>query len=442
MPKSKYDILNVGYGVLNPMSAQAGYDKVYDPDEAGFFGLVRQTAISHFAPNISNMGPLIGICLRYDGMMNHGANASALTWAQKHSQLIEGERPPRLMQVRVRIPEIHSWLPIPTTLPLAAEVHKDHEIINMYPLFLAQTENIDGNNPPGRGELVWVDFQNKETLEGPIYLGQVRQSTTTIPSNTSKNAKGAHKGKGTRGKGSDSPGEGGPADHGAGSAKVGETARLPYDSESSAYEQLKPSDGVRPRSSSRNNQYGAPATIKAIENIGKGYFERAEGDGGNSFLVGNISKDRGGQLGSHKSHKKGIDVDIGFPWKTANGVFTNNSGNGATDKAWNEIGSEQMNWHNLELLIDLCFQEGAIVVFMNDNIANYKWEEGKKSLFEKHPKANPKNVPNEPKKYPHGIYDPNVGYDYNHFHVRFPEEWADNAKKIAEFNSKVQDFYA
>ncbi len=120
-------------------------------------------------------------------------------------------------------------------------------------------------------------------------------------------------------------------------------------------------------------------------------------------MVGNISKN--GEANSNPTNptKKGIDVDIGFPWRTAKDAFTNNSGNGATDKAWNEIGSKQMNWHNLELLIDLCFQEGAIVVFMNDNIANYKWEEGKKSLFEKHPKANPKKVPNEQKKYPHGI---------------------------------------
>lgn len=436
MPKSKYDILNVGYGVLNPMSAQAGYDKVYDPDEAGFFGLVRQTAISHFAPNISNMGPMIGICLRYDGMMNHGANASALTWAQKHAQLIEGERPPRLMQVRVRIPEIHSWLPIPTTLPLAAEVHKDHEIINMYPLFLAQTENIDGNNPPGRGELVWVDFQNKETLEGPIYLGQVRQSTTTIPSNNSKNAKGAHKGKGTRGKGSSSPGASGPADHSMpeNPAKVGETARLPYDSESSAYLQLQPSVGVRPRDYKRNNQFGVQPTITAIQNIGIQYSAKAQGEGGKSFLVGDLSKNGGGHLPPHKSHEEGTDVDIGFPWKVELSEFSNNSTGKNGQKAWNETGIEQMNWHNLDLLIGLCFEQGADAVFMNDNIATYKWD-GERSLQSEH---------GDPRAYglKKGVYDPKVGYDYNHFHVKFPKEWAEDAKKIAEFNSKVEDFYA
>ena len=434
MPKSKYDILNVGYGVLNPMSAQAGYDKVYDPDEAGFFGLIRQTAISHFAPNVSNMGPLVGICLRFDGFMNHGSNAAAFTWAQKHAELIEGERPPRLMQVRVRIPEIHSWLPIPTELPLATEIHKDHEIINMYPLFLAKTENIDGNNPPGRGELVWVDFQNKETLEGPIYLGQVRQSTTTIPSKKNNNSKDPHKGKGTRGKGSNPTGEGGPADHGAGSAKVGETARLPYDSESSAYEQLKPSDGVRPRLAKQENQYGVPATIEAIKNIGLQYSKKASGAGGKSFLVGNISRNGGGDLEGHESHKKGIDVDIGFPWKTVKDGFTNNSIGDDTDKAWNETGIKSMNWHNLYLLIDLCFQEGAIVVFMNDNIATYKWNEGE-SLQEKHATGTSGLAK--------GVYNPTgVNYKYNHFHVRFPEEWADQAEEISEFNSKVQDFYA
>jgi hypothetical protein len=418
MPKSKYDILNVGYGVLNPMSDREGYDKLYDPDEAGFFGLVRQTTISHFAPNISNMGPLIGICLRFDGYMNHGANASSLTWAQKHAELIEGERPPRLMQIRVRIPEIHSWLPIPRTLPLSAEKHKDHDIINMYPLFISQTENIDGGNPPGRGELVWVDFQNKETLEGPIYLGQVRQNTATIPTRSNDNAKDAHRGKGGRGKGGSA--------EGGGSAAEGEIVENPT-SNDSIFFQGQDSDGIRFRNIKRSNQYAIQPVLDALKNLGVQYKNNSTGDGGDSILIGDMSKSGGGQVGTHKSHKHGTDVDIGFPWKVKLSKFSDNSIGENSRKAWVETGQGQMNWDNLFSLVDLLFQVGAETIFMNDAIAEYS-----------HNGSSLKGLHGKKK-----VYNPsNVSYAYNHFHVKFPKKWYDEAEKIAEFNGKAQNFYA
>ena len=47
----------------------------------------------------------------------------------------------------------------------------DHQkIINMYPTFVAHDSNVESAEP---GDLVWVDYGNKENFEDPTYIGPV-----------------------------------------------------------------------------------------------------------------------------------------------------------------------------------------------------------------------------------------------------------------------------
>jgi len=86
--------------------------------------------------------------------------------------------------LRVRIPEIHAALPIPSYLPTlqqrGEEYDIDHRIINQYPVFVAQNSKVSGFTP-APGDLVWVDFQNKNSLEGGIYVGPVNQGDAQNP---------------------------------------------------------------------------------------------------------------------------------------------------------------------------------------------------------------------------------------------------------------------
>ena len=70
-------------------------------------------------------------------------------------------------------------LPIPDTI---GDKSNDHDIINMYPTFIAQS---DDTPIPEIGSLVWVDYGNKENFSDPIYIKPVIQSQTNIPYNGS-----------------------------------------------------------------------------------------------------------------------------------------------------------------------------------------------------------------------------------------------------------------
>jgi|GEM_PF-6977668 len=58
----------------------------------------------------------------------------------------------------------------------------------------------------------------------------------------------------------------------------------------------------------REKQFGLPETIKAIEEIGKVWFQNHRT--GPVVGIGNISKNGGGPVPPHKSHQTGLDVDF------------------------------------------------------------------------------------------------------------------------------------
>lgn len=171
MVKSKYPVLDSAFGVLNPAYSDLG-TKNYDTEEAGFLDACRNNNLEKLqGNNTQRLGQMLGVVLRVEGYTNSGGSVDPTDWSELS---IAGTTPadrPALLQVRVRIPELHSCLPIPYELPTRLQEHSDHDIINMYPVFTARVANY--SPVPPAGSLVWVDFQNKETMTGGILLETV-----------------------------------------------------------------------------------------------------------------------------------------------------------------------------------------------------------------------------------------------------------------------------
>ena len=184
------DILNTAYGVLNPVRDTLVGNNFSTSNVKTMDALI-ETANRSFAANATlGAGPFVGICLRFDGYLSDGA-VDPSVWANVVNSTFRGQdqgEAPRLSQIRVRIPEIHASLPVPNELPSVTEESPEHAIINMYPVFLAKDIQISADVPQP-GDLVWVDFQNTNTLEGPIYMGRVSSDVTVNSNSTTSGRK-------------------------------------------------------------------------------------------------------------------------------------------------------------------------------------------------------------------------------------------------------------
>ena len=177
-------LLNVGFGVLNPLGESLS-GKNFTPHNVSSLDAVRKSTVDHFSEHLlQKSGHFVGIVLRVDGSIKDGA-VDPSHWSTSTSLLVKkGDETsiPDLLQVRVRIPELHSHLPVPEWLPHpeAGGTHADkaHEIINMYPSFVAASELLTQRGEPERGSLVWVDFQNRANYSGPTYYDKVQDVTT------------------------------------------------------------------------------------------------------------------------------------------------------------------------------------------------------------------------------------------------------------------------
>jgi hypothetical protein len=162
------DPLKLPFGALNNVDeAIGGRRQKVSPDE-NWLDLVTTAGVNSLIPNVlQGTGPYKAIVLRVesDSSTPEGGN-----WLSATYDALFGTPPP-LVKIKARIPEIHAMLPIPEQTGDAPGPHQP--IIDLYPTFIAEFGLMD---VPKVGDIVNVDFGNKNTWDDPIYLGPLARS--------------------------------------------------------------------------------------------------------------------------------------------------------------------------------------------------------------------------------------------------------------------------
>tara|TARA_R110000796_G_scaffold16996_1_gene52586 strand:+ start:306 stop:1709 length:1404 start_codon:yes stop_codon:yes gene_type:complete len=378
------NILDSGFGVLNPTYGSLTKTS-FDSDEAKFFDQVRKTVTENLGERATKSnGAMLGIVLRVDGYTNQRGSIDPTSWASKVATVINTNIAPdsaKLIQIRVRIPEIHSCLPIPRHLPGNLVSDDNHDIINLYPCFVARTAT---TIIPALGSLVWVDFQNRETMQGPIYIEPVDPSSTGtytgsehLPDNPEPQI--------------ENPWEGNPE-------KI-VLFELPHQTVNQAK-----TSGYLFKTGTKGDNYMQEGARDAMAWIAGEYSKNVSSDlngdfgtydiltGAPSFPTGTPIKPFGNYLifgdastskynqptttsrGVHKSHKIGEDIDIGTPWNLietkriikgkpiAPGVFPSLRGYGNKESYWNRSPAKNVSLDAYLILIKAIFKAPDVVV--------------------------------------------------------------------------------
>ena len=184
------DLLNIGYGVLNPVRDTLLGKNFDSSNVKPLDAMIKSTEDSYAPQSTTGVGPYMGICLRIDGYLNEGSvdPTNPFTVTNESIRKNSQSSAPRLIQIRVRIPELHSALPVPQSLPGKTEKSTEHAVINLYPSFIAKDLAVSSDVPQS-GDMVWVDFQNSNTMEGPLYLGRVTNDTLVNGNSTTSGRK-------------------------------------------------------------------------------------------------------------------------------------------------------------------------------------------------------------------------------------------------------------
>jgi len=139
---------------------------------------MREAALKQFTvDSLETQGPLKGIVLRDDT----NRRITPGNWLYKYGIVFPGTT--SLPQYRVRIPELHSALPSPTYFVKDEEGNKGEEwaknnrIIDMYPLFEANSTDLKGVEP---GTIVWVDFGDRQNMTEPFFIGPIKPGEVVV----------------------------------------------------------------------------------------------------------------------------------------------------------------------------------------------------------------------------------------------------------------------
>lgn len=162
------DRISPAFGDLNPVE-EPEVGRVLDLRNTSATDIIRESARGVFKKDaFANTGALKGLVLRVE---EPSALQQPNTW---FSNVFGTEKPIPFKGVRVRIPEIHANLPEPSKIgPDAGESNK---VIDLYPIYIAVNQDVN-NQPVAPGDIVLVDYGNRENLTHPQYLGPVFQNT-------------------------------------------------------------------------------------------------------------------------------------------------------------------------------------------------------------------------------------------------------------------------
>ena len=160
---SEFDPTKIPFNTLNDVSQAIGGGRERQSAGTDFIDALVNAAKRQFVPDaLQGTGPYKAIVLRVEpatGKQEPG-NFLSNTFGSFFGD------PPPMVRIKARIPEIHAALPVPTQVGSANGDHQ--QIIDLYPTFVAQDTSIEEPKP---GDIVNVDFGNKNTYSDPIFLG-------------------------------------------------------------------------------------------------------------------------------------------------------------------------------------------------------------------------------------------------------------------------------
>lgn len=153
---------NFKFGQLNSVS-KPNVGRSYDPNTTSGVDVIKQNNSDSLSPNaLSSRGSYRAVALT-DG---YYVATPAKTWVSDvfgDEQAVSEEK----MAVVGYIPELHgASYPNPFDFPIK-KGKLDQKVVSMFPVFVATEEVSD---VPKVGDIISVDFNDKENLEGGIYL--------------------------------------------------------------------------------------------------------------------------------------------------------------------------------------------------------------------------------------------------------------------------------
>ena len=164
---------NPNFGDLNDVS-KPGIRKRFNLNHGQTMGAIASATRDTFIPDgLANVGEFKGVVLQIvTGPMANDTTQEKGGWFssfyENESEIAEYGS---LIEIKVRVPEVHSMLPIPDQI--GQEVPPEQQaIIDMYPTYVAQSTAVQEPKP---GDLVWVDWGNRQNWTDPYYIRPVKE---------------------------------------------------------------------------------------------------------------------------------------------------------------------------------------------------------------------------------------------------------------------------
>ena len=165
------------FGELNDVSAPTIQKRLHIQKDHTIGAMARAARDTYIPNALANVGQFKGVVLRVvmgpETTSQDGQPAVQEQGGWFTSFYGEGEEGlGTLVEIKVRVPEVHSMLPIPSMLGEQAKDTPDAAIIEMYPTFIAQSMAVQ---VPEAGDLVWVDWGNRQNWTDPYYVRPVKE---------------------------------------------------------------------------------------------------------------------------------------------------------------------------------------------------------------------------------------------------------------------------
>ena len=168
----------LGFGQLNPINRKIIQIDRYNSDTSDFFTSTKRAATERYVSDgLAKRGSFKGIVLRVepfseDPLQDLPPSLRAY-YAIDPAERNNSGPPPKLLRIKARIPELHAALPLPKILGSADG--PSQEIIDLYPTYTAIKPTAQFEQPPGPGDIVFLDYEDKQNWDGPLYIGSLEE---------------------------------------------------------------------------------------------------------------------------------------------------------------------------------------------------------------------------------------------------------------------------